>query len=77
MMGIKPEAYDKHRRTPALHMQWVGCEDTKRGHVPATKESDREDFGCRTGQCIACGQVPGSSVQEPEHQNRSNEGENR
>lgn len=61
-MGIKPEAYEKHRRTLVRHLEWVGCEDTKRGHAPATEESDWEDFGCRIGQCIACGQVPGSSV---------------
>lgn len=57
-MGIAPEAYEKHRRTSALHMQWVGCVDTKRGHVPATKESDWHDYGCRTGQCVACGKIP-------------------
>lgn len=61
LMGIKPEAYGRHRRTPALHIQWVSCEDTKRGHVPATEESDWADYGCRIGQCIKCGQVPGSS----------------
>ncbi|MGN6589485.1 MAG: hypothetical protein ACTHKE_04260 [Sphingomicrobium sp.] len=56
--GIKPEAYDKHRRTQGDKFQWVGCEDTVRGHTLATRESDREDFGAKIGQCIACGWKP-------------------
>jgi hypothetical protein len=54
-MGIRPEAYEKHRRSDVFNLQWAGCEDTKRGHVLATKESDWADFGCRIGQCISCG----------------------
>lgn len=54
--GIRPEAFEKHRRTPETHMQWVGCEDTKRGHILATE--DDYEFGLRIGQCHACGKVP-------------------
>ena len=51
--GILPEAYERHRRTPFMHMQWVACDDMKRGHSPA-KEDDAE-WGLRLGQCWACG----------------------
>lgn len=51
---IRPEAYDRHRRTPLRHMQWVACDDTIRGHNYAT-ETDT-DLGIREGQCWACGQ---------------------
>lgn len=54
--GILPEAYEKHRRTLVRHLEWVGCEDTKRGHMLAT-EADYE-FGLRVGQCHACGKMP-------------------
>lgn len=58
-MGIRPEAYDKHRRTLILHMEWVGCEDTKRGHVPSDGSAEDFEFlGVRKGQCIACGKKP-------------------
>jgi len=51
---VKPEAFDKHRRAPALHFQWIGCEDTVRGHVPAAPD-DVGIFVGRVGQCILCG----------------------
>lgn len=54
--GVRPEAYDKHRRTLIRHLEWVACEDLKRGHVLATE--DDNEFGLSIGQCHACGKVP-------------------
>ena len=53
-VGIKPEAFERHRRTPLRHLEWVGCEDTVRGHNPAT-EDDVPDWADRVGQCTFCG----------------------
>lgn len=59
--GIKPEVFDKHRRTLAGHLQWVDCDDLRRGHVLADAESVAAMFADREGQCIACGhQVEGA-----------------
>jgi|SRR6185437_6270918 len=64
--GIRPEAFDKHRRTPMMHLQWVGCDDTVRGHI-AAKPEDVGLFADREGQCILCGRAPvaasGNSVE--------------
>ena len=51
--GIRPEAFDKYRRTPVTHLQWVGCVDTTRGHhrLPVADP----EMGIKAGQCIACG----------------------
>jgi len=54
-MGIKPEAYEKHRRSTIFNIQWAACDDTKRGHAPATYDDVTEMFANYTGQCIACG----------------------
>lgn len=56
--GVKPEAFDRHRRTLALDFQWIGCDDTVRGHRPSSRSTDLADFGTRPGQCILCGQMP-------------------
>lgn len=37
----------------------IGCEDTKRGHILATK--DDYEFGLHVGQCYACGKAPHSA----------------
>lgn len=55
---VKPEAYDKHRRTDALTFQWIACDDTMRGHVIA--EADDTEFGMKVGQCWRCGKFPES-----------------
>lgn len=52
--GVKPDAYDRHRRTPALTFQWIACDDTQRGHIPA-RADDVPDFASHVGQCICCG----------------------
>ena len=65
-MGVNPEAFDKHRRTPAMHFQWLACEDMVRGHIPLTAEQIAEDAkhkwpmwdGMKPGQCLACGKMP-------------------
>jgi hypothetical protein len=56
--GIVPEAFERHRRTPALHLQWVACDDMVRGHVPATREDTEGEwpFADRVGECLSCGQ---------------------
>lgn len=51
--GIKPEAFDRHRRTDALTFQWIACVDRVRGHTPA--KADDTDWGVRVGQCYDCG----------------------
>lgn len=53
--GVRPEAYDKHRRTNVNVLGWIDCEDTKRGHVPADQESVWARYVDRVGQCIVCG----------------------
>lgn len=55
--GVKPEAFEKHRRTDSLTFRWIGCEDTVRGHHPATEDCVPE-FANEIGQCITCGQYP-------------------
>lgn len=55
--GVKPEAFDRHRRTPALHFQWIACDDTVIGHRPA-REDDMEFMGVTKGQCVLCGKEP-------------------
>lgn len=56
--GIKAEAFGKHRRTPALTLPWVGCDDTRRGHMPANQEAIDEFMASRIGECTFCGQRP-------------------
>ena len=52
-MGVKAEAYERHRRTSVTNMRWIACEDTIRGHVPATE--DLLDMASYVGECISCG----------------------
>lgn len=54
LFGVKPEAFERHRRTPALTFQWIACDDTVRGHRPAD-EDDAQFMGVRKGQCVLCG----------------------
>lgn len=56
--GIQPDAYEKHRRTDAGVLLWVGCDDTKRGHTPADEEAVAGMWADRVGQCITCGHNP-------------------
>ena len=51
--GVKPAAFEKHRRTDALTFQWIACDDTVSGHRPA--EKDDPEFGMKRGQCWLCG----------------------
>lgn len=64
-MGVKPEAFGRHRRTNALTFQWIACEDTVRGHRPSPKD-DIEFMGVVKGQCILCGKTPVSTEPESE-----------
>lgn len=52
--GVKPEAYDRHRRTDSLTFQYIACDDTVRGHAPQ-REVEDIDWGLVLGQCILCG----------------------
>lgn len=54
--GVKPEAFEKHRRTSSRSFQWISCEDTVRGHVIMDK--DEPDYGVRAGGCMLCGAYP-------------------
>lgn len=64
--GVKPEAFDRHRRTDALTFQWIACDDTVRGHHPV--EKDDPEWGLRAGQCFLCGQsVTPTENGEPTH----------
>lgn len=56
--GIKSEAFHKHRRTEIQSLQWVACEDTVRGHTPATEPDDYLYYGADIGQCITCHHTP-------------------
>lgn len=60
--GVKPEEFEKHRRTDALTFQWIACDDTVRGHHPATADCVPE-FASELGQCITCGR-PGPVASE-------------
>lgn len=55
--GVKPEAYERHRRDDALTFQWVACDDTLRGHVYATsvEADDLELLNMKPGRCFLCG----------------------
>lgn len=53
--GVLPEAFEKHRRTSSLTLQWISCEDTVRGHSPA-EEEDVPEWASYVGQCVLCGQ---------------------
>lgn len=54
--GVLPEAFERHRRTPEMHFQWIACEDTVRGHCPA-KAEDVGFMADRVGQCVLCGKA--------------------
>jgi hypothetical protein len=51
---VLPAFRHLYRRTPATHLEWLPCEHTPAGHIPATE--DTLDWVDRLGQCIACGQ---------------------
>jgi hypothetical protein len=55
--GIIPEAFERHRRTPFMDMQYAGCVDTKRGHVYPGPDNE---WGDRADRCMGCGHVPES-----------------
>jgi hypothetical protein len=59
---VRPEAYDRHRRTPITHLPWIACEDTLSGHHIA--EKDEPEWGARKGQCLDCGWKPEDSGSE-------------
>lgn len=54
-LGVRSEAYDKHRRTDTSTFPWIACDDTVRGHVPADAEAVGRGWADRVGQCMACG----------------------
>lgn len=56
--GIRPEAFERHRRTPVMHMQWVACIDTERGHV---YPDEGNKWGEPADRCWACGHKPTDS----------------
>ena len=53
-LGVKAEAYDKHRRTDASVFPWIDCDDTKLGHLPADEET-AAGWGIPVGDCCLCG----------------------
>ncbi|WP_144627582.1 hypothetical protein [Arthrobacter woluwensis] len=54
VFGVKSEARDKHRRTRITDFEWIDCDDTVRGHIPA-RPDHIPDFADHVGQCISCG----------------------
>ncbi len=53
--GLKPEAFDKYRRTPAMTFEYIACDDLVRGHLPAAEDTE---WGMKEGQCFQCGGTP-------------------
>lgn len=51
--GIKPDAYESHRRTAATSLQYAPCDEQINGHRGAAEDS--VEFGLRVDQCIFCG----------------------
>lgn len=62
--GIKAEAFEKHRRTPAMTLQWVGCDDRTRGHMPADAEDVGGMWASRVGECLHCGKQVSTETNE-------------
>lgn len=54
--GVKPEAFERHRRTDASTFGWIDCEDLARGHIYATAQ-DHDSYGWPIGRCLACYQL--------------------
>lgn len=55
-MGVKPEAFDRHRRTRAMSFEYIPCEELVQGHR-ISFDGDAE-FGMKPGQCWLCGKHP-------------------
>lgn len=53
-IGVRKDAFRRHRRTRLVDMQWIACDDTVRGHIPA-KAEDVHVMASYVGQCILCG----------------------
>lgn len=51
--GIRPEAFERHRRTQITQFQWAACDDTVQGHH-YPKHSTPE-YGFRINECMDCG----------------------
>ena len=62
----KAEAYDDFRRARTFDIEWAGCDNTIRGHIPSDgSDEDRQWFGTVAGQCINCRKlVPASPTRE-------------
>lgn len=52
--GIKPEAYDKYRRSSLYDLEYAECDDKVTGHRPA--QDDDPKYGFVKGVCMDCGQ---------------------
>ncbi|WP_104128215.1 hypothetical protein [Cryobacterium sp. Y57] len=65
--GIVPEAFERYRRVPVMDVQWLACDDLKRGHI-YPKANDPES-GFRTNQCMACGrEITANETEQGEEQ---------
>lgn len=62
--GIRPDAFERYRRTPVTHLQWAACVDTERGHVYPDKD---DEWGNQADQCMACGHRRQPETSDPEH----------
>lgn len=60
---LKPEAFDKYRRSPLSWLQYADCEDTLRGHN--FSKEDLPEYGIKKGVCWECSAVATSSDSRP------------
>ena len=54
-LGVVQAAYDRHRRTPAMHFEWIAFEDTLHGHSWVETEEEAEFWELEIGRCAGCG----------------------
>lgn len=52
--GVRPEAYDKHRRTDISVLGWIDCEDKISGHKPVTEQDAAQYEWLTPGHCWFC-----------------------
>lgn len=64
-IGVLPEAFDRHRRDSIYDLEYVVCDDTVRGHTPASATTNPE-WGYKPGQCMGCGFIPTPTESEKE-----------
>lgn len=53
--GIKPEAFDRHRRDLHRDLDYADCDDYTFGHRWTTAEDVAEQMADRVGECVHCG----------------------